>query len=169
MLASFENGRLVNIVMQRMPYGTVKSLLLRNGGWLEEPLVVKITACGVRGLAYMHESDVIHRNVKPDAFLITQWTAVLQVKACDFAEAKRKGTDDYNGYIAGTEGYCSPQYKERFEYGPCTDMCSLVITLYEPLYGCLPFYQQYVKDAKINMEDRVLTRNAKDVMFITNP
>lgn len=113
----------------------------------------------------MHESDVIHRDVKPDNLLITEWSPVLQVKICDFGQAERNGTDDHNRYIGGTEGYCSPEYMDGSGHGPCIDMWSLGITLYELLFGCLPFDQENARDAEINMHDRDISGDAADLIL----
>lgn len=165
LLASFENESDVNIVMERARYGSVKSLLRRNDDWLEEALVAKIIACAARGLRYMHEADVIHRDVKPDNLLIAQWKPVLQVKICDFGEAERKGTDDHAGYVGGTEGYCSPEYIDGTAYGPCIDIWSLGITMYELLFGFLPFNQEEVSHADLIMDDRDLSNDARDLII----
>lgn len=164
LLASFENGSEVNIVMERARYGSVKSLLRRNDDWLEEALVAKIIACVARGLRYMHEKDVIHRDVKPDNLLITQWEPVLQVKICDFGEAQMIRGDEHDDYIGGTDGYCSPEYINGSPCGPSIDIWSLGITMYELLFGTMPFDQEEAIHAEVFMDERDLSNEAKDLI-----
>lgn len=165
MLASFENEVAVNIVMERAMFGSVKPLLRRNDDWLKEPLVAKIIACAANGLAVMHRSDVIHRDIKPDNLVITKWKPLLEVKICDFGEAERKGTGEHRGYMGGTHGYCSPEHKNGSSYGPPMDMWSLGITLYELLFGVLPFDQEDAAEANINTDDRNVSENGRDLLF----
>lgn len=86
-------------------------------------------------------------------------------KICDFGQAERKGTDNQNEYIGGTEGYCSPEYIDGSGYGPCIDMWSLGITLYELLFGCLPFDQENARDAELHMDDRNLSDGATELIL----
>lgn len=113
----------------------------------------------------MHEAEVIHRDIKPDNLVISQWKPAFQVKICDFGEAERKGANDHNGYIGGTEGYCSPEYISGSTYGPWIDIWSLGITMYELLFGVLPFNQEDALHANINMDDRELSVNGRDLIM----
>lgn len=163
-LATFWNVSDVNIVMPRARFGSVKSLLHRNDCWLEEAIVAKIVTCAARGLAYMHDNGVVHRDIKPQNLVITKWKPNLVVQICDFGEAERRGTGEHNGFYGGTPGYCSPEYIARGEYGPYIDMWSLGCTLYELLFGYLPFAQDDAGRVPLDFEDRDLSNGARDLI-----
>lgn len=165
LFASCETESEVVIIMEPARYGTVDALLGRNDDWLEEAIVAKIIACAARGICYMHERDVVHRDIKPDNLVITQWKPILQVKICDFGEALRMEEDGVDGHTGGTEGYCSPEAMVGRDIGPHVDMWSLGITLYELLFGELPFDQEDAADAEIDMVDRDLSSGARDLIL----
>lgn len=162
LLASFESQENMCLVMERASFGSVKSLLRRNDGWLEERLVAKIIMSAARALLSMHQVEIVHRDVKPDNLLIASWKPLL-VKLCDFGEAERRGMHD--SYLGGTEGYGSPEYLAGESSGPWIDVWSLGVTLYELLFGYLPFAEEDVGHAPVDLEDRVLSEGATDLLL----
>lgn len=165
LLASFETETTVGLIMKRARFGNVKELLQHNDYWLEESMVAKIMMCAARGLAHMHKCKVIHRDIKPANMVIESWKPVLNVQVCDFGEAERKGTREMMGYVGGTKGHCSPEYMEGKNYGPWIDMWSLGVSMYELLFGELPFPQEEAGWAEIRLEDRGLSDGARDLLL----
>lgn len=161
LLAIFENEDQVGLVMERARFGSVKTLLNRNDGWLEESLVAKVVISAARGLLSMPQSGVIHRDVKPDNLLIFSWKPLL-VQLCDFGEAQRRGVED--DYLGGTEGYSSPGYMSGESAGPWVDVWSLGISLYQLLFGYLPFPEGDVGDGSIYFDDRDVSESVQDLL-----
>lgn len=91
------------------------------------------------GLAYAHEKQIIHRDVKPNNFLITKNG---QLKLSDFGlisvMSENKLTAD--GRTLGTVQYMSPeQIRGKPPLTPATDIYSLGCVFYEMLTGRPPF------------------------------
>lgn len=126
--------------------------------------MAKIIPCAPRRPLFMHQADMIHRDIKPDNLLIIQWKLLFRVKICDFGEVERKGTDEHDCYVGGTEGYCSLEYMDGTGYGPCIHIWRLGITMYELLFGCLPSNQEDARHADINMDDRDISADARDLI-----
>ncbi|MBN1515309.1 protein kinase [Candidatus Sumerlaeota bacterium] len=91
------------------------------------------------GLQAAHDSDVIHRDVKPENILITN--ATDEVKMVDFGLARL--SDDSHltkeGVVVGTMAYMSPEQIRSEGIGPCVDIYACGVVMYEMLLGERPF------------------------------
>jgi len=97
-----------------------------------------IQAC--HGLQAAHDAGVIHRDVKPDNFFVTD-DGVLKVM--DFGIAKQYATPGVTvaGSIAGTPLYMSPEQIGNFSaVTPLTDIYALGVCAYEMFTGQVPFF-----------------------------
>ena len=100
------------------------------------------------GLAYLHEKDIVHRDIKPDnvligedgTFLITDFGVSLKMRST----LRRNSTRQMQqGEMAGTIGYMGPElFGKKPEAVKATDIWALGATLYELLSGELPFMGQ---------------------------
>jgi serine/threonine protein kinase len=115
--------------------------------WLREPqkiahLSIKIIEQASEGLFAMHEQGWIHRDVKPDNFLVSNQGAV---KLIDFAiSIKQKSALtamlSFGGKkIMGTRSYMSPEQIRGKNLGPRSDIYSFGCVLYELVTAKLPF------------------------------
>lgn len=116
-----------------------KSLKERMESPLEftEALGLLIQACA--GLQAAHDAGVIHRDVKPDNFFVTN-EGVLKVM--DFGIAKQFAAPGVTvaGSIAGTPQYMSPEQIGSFStVTAATDLYALGICAYELFTGAVPF------------------------------
>ena len=97
-----------------------------------------IQAC--HGLQAAHDAGVIHRDVKPDNFFVTD-DGVLKVM--DFGIAKQYETPGVTvaGSIAGTPLYMSPEQIGNFSaVTSLTDIYALGVCAYEMFTGQVPFF-----------------------------
>ncbi|MEG3842283.1 ATP-binding sensor histidine kinase [Microcoleus sp. herbarium14] len=104
---------------------------------------IKIAIQIVKGLNYLHQNQIIHKDIKPSNIIINRLTE--QVKITDFGIASKlnKETPTFNNpdCIEGTLFYMSPEQTGRMnrnlDYR--SDFYSLGVTLYEMLTSQLPF------------------------------
>ena len=103
-------------------------------------LVPKIAIQAAQGLAYFSDQGWVHRDVKPDNFLVTE---TGEVKLIDFALARRsKGTLarllSTKSKVQGTRSYISPEQIRGQPLDGRADLYSFACTLFELASGKLP-------------------------------
>ncbi len=107
------------------------------------PKAKQIIEQAAEGLEYVHKSGWIHRDIKPDNFLVT---AAGNVKLIDFALAQRVRSGLMrlipawrSKAIQGTRSYMSPEQIRGKPLSPRSDLYSFGCMLYELLSGKPPF------------------------------
>lgn len=126
-------------VMEYIPGRDLRTLFSREKKYPFEkvrPLIVQIA----RGLAYLHDMDVIHLDIKPENIMVTGDDAV---KIIDFGLARKKGVKDLlaEDFLTpqGTPYYIAPEQIGRNRNEKRSDLYSMGMILYEALTGKLPF------------------------------
>ncbi len=112
---------------------------------LPYPTVVGVTCQLLEGLAEVHKTGVLHRDIKPDNVLISRDDdGTLCAKLTDFGIASVVGDDltriTLDGTVVGTPFYMAPeQAMERAELDARADLYAVGVILYRFLTGTLPF------------------------------
>ncbi|CAN0324950.1 unnamed protein product, partial [Ectocarpus fasciculatus] len=101
----------------------------RNGRLLDEELIFDWFVQMTSALRYIHEKNILHRDLKPmNVFLTGSGT----IKLGDFGIAKvLECTADMANSICGTPFYMAPEVLDYHPYGHKADMWSLGCILYE--------------------------------------
>ena len=86
-------------------------------------------------LEYLHNKNILHRNLKPENILIAQDG---YIKISNFSYAKQL-KNDYTYTFCGTPEYCPPEMINKTGHNKGCDYWSLGILLYEMLVGITPF------------------------------
>jgi eukaryotic-like serine/threonine-protein kinase len=118
---------------------SIQDMLDEEGTFDEQKAIYVITEAA-RGLAYMQERGVVHRDVKPDNIM---WGKDGRVMLVDLGFATPIRTDaagQYEDETCGTVQYISPeQAKGQADLDIRADIYSLGATLYHMVIGELPF------------------------------
>ncbi|OQR98993.1 protein kinase [Achlya hypogyna] len=167
LLEVYETEAFLYLVMNKARHGTLKSLLNRQRRF-PEALAAKLAHQIVRGIFFLHESGVVHCDIKPENVLLTDSKAPsnqdsndevkvdvkaceLQVELCDFGLSVKvpdvrffKHTGDVHKVpftgMTGSVGYMAPELFDSQPYGKPIDLWSVGIIVYEMLTGFQPFY-----------------------------
>jgi len=101
-----------------------------------------------KGLATMHEHQLVHRDLKPSNVMVGRGEDdTLVVKLVDFgivadlrAESERTGNEGQaHEQVMGTSAYMAPEQAAGHEPTPAMDVFALGVILYEALTGtCVP-------------------------------
>lgn len=144
-----EDGKQVALVMELIEGKSLRELLDdaaqdgQRAGTLSVHLTVRIGVAIALALAKSHETNIIHRDIKPGNILITSDGRVL---LADFGIAKPlKASDDdptdltKADIMMGTAKYLSPEQVQGRPMDGRADIYSLGLVLYECLAGDAPF------------------------------
>ncbi|MDX2120333.1 MAG: serine/threonine-protein kinase [Gemmatimonadota bacterium] len=122
---------------------------------LPEATAVGVMLGVTSALAFAHEREVIHRDIKPDNILLApDGSGVLT----DFGIARAvSGYVQATGFMMtiGTPAYISPEQAQGRPLDGRTDLYSLGITLYRTVTGEVPFKSRdWFELARMHVEDR---------------
>jgi serine/threonine-protein kinase len=107
---------------------------------MPEADALKIVSRVCEALHYMHDHDVVHRDLKPDNIMICNDGSI---RIMDFGIAKFEGQRrlTFGGFTPamGTPDYMAPEQVKGKRGDPRTDVYSLGAILYEMVTGATPF------------------------------
>jgi eukaryotic-like serine/threonine-protein kinase len=134
-------GEATYVVMEHFEHPNLKQWL-RNGPQPVAHLALKIIEQSAEALFYFNSEGWIHRDVKPDNFLVSNEGVV---KLIDFAiSTKQKGGLSSifsfgKKAVQGTRSYMSPEQIRNQNLDPRADLYSYACMLFELMTGKPPF------------------------------
>jgi serine/threonine protein kinase len=134
------DGPRVWIIMEFAQGGSVYSLMkVSPNGCIEEKYAVIIIREVLTGLAYLHKSSIIHRDIKAANILIT---ASGKVMLCDFGVSALLATSSSKrNTLMGTPHWMAPEVVAvNPSYDTKADIWSLGITIHEMIRGAPPHF-----------------------------
>nr|KYP41628.1 hypothetical protein KK1_036985 [Cajanus cajan] len=98
--------------------------------WAER---IKVAIGTAKGLLYLHQNNIIHRDMRPSNILVTHdYEAMLG----DFGLARTEQMDSlYSTDVVGTIGYLAPEYAESGKMSTKTDVYSFGVVLLQLITG----------------------------------
>lgn len=133
-----EGNRLLFIVMELMPKGSLTQLLQREGP-LPPFRATGLVAQVLPGLGAAHEAGIIHRDLKPGNILLS---AQDHPKVTDFGIAylAEEGGLTHTGQVLGTYAYLAPEVRDPAPRPTVSsDIYAMGATLFALLTGREPF------------------------------
>ena len=123
------------IIQEFVDGGELYSTLLDLGSFDEET-AVRLFRQLISGLAYCHQFQICHRDVKPENLLLD---SLGNLKLCDFGMACLHYTDKLNT-SCGSPHYVAPEVAKGHAYrGEPADVWSAGVVLFVMLTSRLPF------------------------------
>ncbi|XP_077981126.1 mitogen-activated protein kinase kinase kinase 1-like [Glandiceps talaboti] len=127
LIGATQQGAHFNLFVEWMPGGSVSSLLERYGAF-QEAVIIRYTKQILHGIAYLHENQVIHRDLKGANILLDSTGHHLRI--ADFGAAARMATKttmtgEFQGQLLGTIAFMAPEVLRGETYGRSCDMWSI--------------------------------------------
>ncbi|KOB71537.1 Serine/threonine-protein kinase N2 [Operophtera brumata] len=135
LFACFQTEQHVCFVME---YAAGGDLMMHiHADVFTEPRAVFYAACVVLGLQYLHENNIIYRDLKLDNLLLD---TDGYVKIADFGLCKEgMGWGDRTGTFCGTPEFLAPEVLTETSYTRAVDWWGLGVLIFEMLVGESPF------------------------------
>jgi serine/threonine protein kinase/formylglycine-generating enzyme required for sulfatase activity len=126
------------IIMELIPGGTLaERIACSSNRKMRIEQAIGFTIDALEGLAYAHDQDVLHNDIKPHNLLVGIGE---QVKLCDFGiSGTHSDSTHQSRSVAGTVTYLSPERIQGQPHGQPSDLYSLGAVLFELLVGAPPF------------------------------
>ncbi|KAL7720564.1 Tyrosine kinase [Entamoeba marina] len=129
----------VCMVIEFAQYGSLQDLMKSHKETAPRFLVkMKILLDCSKGILYLHSNGVLHRDIKPDNFLVLSLDNDVSVNAklTDFGSSRNINMMMTNMTFTkgiGTPKYMSPEVLNRKKYKKSADIYSFAITIYETM------------------------------------
>jgi hypothetical protein len=124
------------IVTEYMSGGSVYDYLHKQKGTFKLPSLLKVAIDISKGMNYLHQNNIIHRDLKAANLLMDENEVV---KVADFGVARVKAQTGVMTAETGTYRWMAPEVIEHKPYDHKADVFSFAIVLWELLTGKLPY------------------------------
>mmetsp|Transcript_7412 Transcript_7412/g.22563 ORF Transcript_7412/g.22563 Transcript_7412/m.22563 type:complete len:410 (-) Transcript_7412:68-1297(-) len=154
----FETQDTLFVVMELMTGGDLNSVYERA---LSEETAKRYMKHILRGVAYMHGKNLVHRDIKPQNVLLTSEFEPV-AKLADFGLStflKRDGEEPAEALYSrvGTALFMAPEILRGEPYNEKVDMWACGVLLHFMLYGSPPFYGTCKDNLVSNVQNGIRT------------
>lgn len=132
------------LILEFCNAGSVQDIIKMTNKTLNEEQIAAVCFAVLRGLEYLHDTRMIHRDLKAGNILLDKNG---NAKLADFGvSAQLLNTYSKKQTMAGTPHWMSPEVLTKSEYNKKTDIWSLGITAIEMAQGDPPYSDiNYIK------------------------
>ena len=168
----FQDNNNAYFILDYQPNNTLNELM-NNRETLSEIEVKHYGYELLLAMEYLHNRDIIHRDIKLGNVLLSE---KMEVKLCDFGLAI-ENNNEFNHTLCGTPNYMAPEifaHKNGCNYSVKIDIWSFGIILYALFYKNTPFEESGKDKTKNNIinlkynfpskKKTYITKDAKDLI-----
>jgi serine/threonine-protein kinase ULK/ATG1 len=131
-------------------------IFIRKHKRLEESVARGFLIQLARGLHFLHSKNVIHRDIKPQNLLLSEFSPNATIKFADFGFAKHLHEASMAQTPCGTPLYMAPEIFEMKEYDAKADVWSIGCVLFEMCTGEPPFKGSNHRELFMNIRSKSL-------------
>jgi len=153
MFCSFQDNENLYLVMDLLLGGDMRYHINKRAIYnrrKDESQLKFVAGCALIGLNYIHENNIIHKDIKPENFV---YDSKGYLHITDFGISKLYHQDNWKEN-SGTPGYMAPEVLFNKNHDFCVDFFSLGVCLYELLIGRRPYHGHSKKDLRKDIISR---------------
>ncbi|GAA0172077.1 non-receptor serine/threonine protein kinase [Lithospermum erythrorhizon] len=124
------------IVTEFMSRGSVYNFLHKERGAFKLPTLLKVAIDVAKGMDYLHQNKIVHRDLKTANLLMDEHNVV---KVADFGVSRVQDKTGVMTAETGTYRWMAPEVIEHKPYDHKADIFSFGIVLWELLTGDIPY------------------------------
>ncbi|KAK6773041.1 hypothetical protein RDI58_028279 [Solanum bulbocastanum] len=124
------------IITEFMSGGSLYDFLHKTKGFFRLPVLLKVAIDVSKGMSYLHQNNIIHRDLKTANLLMNENQVV---KVADFGVARVQVQSGVMTAETGTYRWMAPEVIGHRPYDRKADVFSFGIVLWELLTGKLPY------------------------------
>ncbi|XP_073140394.1 serine/threonine-protein kinase STY46-like isoform X2 [Henckelia pumila] len=124
------------VVIEFMPGGSVYDFLHKQKGVFKLPALLRVAIDVSKGMTYLHQNNIIHRDIKAANLLMDENEVV---KIADFGIARVQHQSGIMTAETGTYRWMAPEVIGHKPYSHKADVFSFGVVLWELLTGKLPY------------------------------
>ena len=153
MVCSFQDNENLYLVMDLLLGGDMRFHINKKAVYnrkKDEKQLKFVAGCVLLGLKYVHENNIIHKDIKPENLV---YDSKGYIHITDFGISKIYHPD--NGKEnSGTPGYMAPEVLFNKDHNFSVDYFSLGVCLYELLMGKRPYHGHGKKELRKDIVSR---------------
>ncbi|KAF7225733.1 serine/threonine kinase 17a like [Nothobranchius furzeri] len=113
--------------------------------------VVRLAKQILTGVAFLHQNNVVHLDLKPQNILLTSVRPLGDIRIVDFGLSRRMDSVTEVREILGTPEYVAPEILNYEPISTATDMWSIGVLIYVMLTGESPFLGDDKQETFLNI------------------
>ncbi|NP_001089404.1 uncharacterized protein LOC734454 [Xenopus laevis] len=122
----------------------------------------------LEGVAFLHQHNVVHLDLKPQNVLLTSDCPLGDIKIVDFGLSRILNNNEELREIMGTPEYVAPEILSYEPISIATDMWSIGVLAYVMLTGTSPFLGDDKQQTFLNISQLNVTYNSEDFEGISD-
>ncbi|XP_026217034.1 serine/threonine-protein kinase 17A [Anabas testudineus] len=118
----------------------------------------------LEGVAFLHQNDIVHLDLKPQNILLTSSSPLGDIKIVDFGLSRMICSHQELREIMGTPEYVAPEILNYEPISTATDMWSIGVLAYVMLTGISPFVGEDKQETFLNISQLNVSYTEEEVL-----